>query len=201
MSMKFTKRVLPVFFALGCLLVADAFADSTIVIVRHGEKPEQGLGQLSCKGLNRSMALASVLLSKYGKPAVIYAPNPAVKKNDKGVAYPYIRPLATIEPTAIRVGLPVNIDYAMADVAPLAETLLARSEGTQFVAWEHHLAAKLAASLLAMAGGDAKTAPSWEDSDFDSVYVVRVSGGGKDRHATFTHENQGLNDLPDTCAQ
>ncbi|ABU43618.1 hypothetical protein AR158_C072L [Paramecium bursaria Chlorella virus AR158] len=45
----------------------------TIVFVRHGEKPYLGLGQLDCKGLNRSLALPDVLISKYGIPTKIYA--------------------------------------------------------------------------------------------------------------------------------
>ena len=197
--MKFFNRILIAYVVLGCVLLPFAYADTTIVIVRHGEKPAQGLGQLSCQGLNRSLALAPVLLSHYGIPTAIYAPNPAVKKIDKGIPYAYIRPLATIEPLAIRVGLPVNVDWGMADVTPLAEALLARTEGTLVVAWEHHLAEKLAKHLLTELGGNPAEVPDWGDADFDSIYVVRVAGHDKGRHATFTRENEGLNDLPGNC--
>ena len=54
----------------------------TIVMVRHGEKPPGGLGQLTCKGLNRALALPSVLIGRFGKPDYIYAPNPSVQVND-----------------------------------------------------------------------------------------------------------------------
>ena len=197
--MKFLYRILIAYVVAGCVLPPFACADTTIVIVRHGEKPAQGLGQLSCQGLNRSLALAPVLLSRYGVPAAIYAPNPAVKKTDKGISYAYIRPLATIEPLAIRVGLPVNVDWGMADITQLAEALLARTDGTQVVAWEHHLAEKLAKHLLAELGGNPAEVPDWGDADFDSIYVIRVAGHEKDRNATFTHENEGLNGLPANC--
>lgn len=183
------------------MLPPFAHAETTIIIVRHGEKPAQGLGQLSCQGLNRSLALAPVLLSRYGKPVAIYAPNPAVKKKDKGVSYAYVRPLATIEPLAIRVGLPVNVDWGMTNIAQLAEELLARTDGTQVVAWEHHLAEELARRLLMALGGDPAEVPKWGDSDFDSIYAVRVTGHDKDRHAIFTRESEGLNGLSDSCAQ
>lgn len=199
--MKLFKRILTACLVLGCVRLPAANADTTIVIVRHGEKPAQGLGQLSCQGLNRSLALAPVLLSHYGRPVVIYAPNPAVKKIDKGASYAYVRPLATIEPLAIRVGLPVNIDWGMADITQLAEALLARTDGTQVVAWEHHLAEKLAKHLLVISNGNPADVPNWGDTDFDSIYVVRVTGRDKDRHATFTHENEDLNDLPGNCGQ
>ena len=57
-------------------------AGETIVMVRHGEKPLQGLGQLTCKGLNRALALPNVLIGRYGKPDFIYAPNPSVQVSD-----------------------------------------------------------------------------------------------------------------------
>lgn len=197
--MKFFNRAFIACAVCACALPPLAHAGTTIVIVRHGEKPAQGLGQLSCRGLSRSLALAPVLLSRYGKPVAIYAPNPAIKKIDKGVSYAYVRPLATIEPLAIRTGLPVNIDWGMTDIAPLADALLARTEGTQVVAWEHHLAEKLAKHLLVELGGDPAEVPDWGNTDFDSIYVVHVSGRNKSRRATFKHENEGLNDLPGNC--
>ena len=49
-------------------VAAPAHAQQTIVLLRHGEKPSAGLGQLTCQGLNRSLALPDVLLAKFGKP-------------------------------------------------------------------------------------------------------------------------------------
>ena len=67
----------------------------TLVCFRHGEKPRGGLGQLTCRGLNRALALPNVLLSRYGKPQFVFAPNPAEKVDSKD-GYYYVRPLATI---------------------------------------------------------------------------------------------------------
>ena len=197
------NRAVSVLLACSCCWFAPAaFADTTIIIVRHGEKPAQGLGQLSCQGLNRALALPAVLLSRYGNPVAIYAPNPAIKKIDHGISYAYIRPLATIEPLAIRVGLPVNLDWEMADIAPLSEQLLTYTEGTLVVAWEHHLGETLARHLLADLGGNPEEVPNWDNADFDSIFVLRVTGAtqGK-RHVTFTREQENLNDLPVMCAK
>lgn len=184
----------------GLLLAQHAVADMTIVIARHGEKPAQGLGQLSCKGMNRSLALPSVLLARYGMPSAIYAPNPAVKKVDKGVAYAYVRPLATIEPLAIQAGLPVNLDWGMENTAQLAEHLLARAEGTVVIAWEHHWGEKLARQLVTALHGNPAEVPAWDDADFDSLYVVRIAGNAQGaRQATFSREHEGLNDMPAAC--
>lgn len=76
----------------------------TIVCIRHGEKSPDGLGQLTCRGLNRALALPKVLLGKFGSPQFVFAPNPTQKVDAKSekAGYYYVRPLATIEPTAIR---------------------------------------------------------------------------------------------------
>jgi hypothetical protein len=200
--MPFSRGIAVLLACASLLCTAPARADTTIVIVRHGEKPAQGLGQLSCQGLNRALALPGVLLARYGNPAAIYAPNPAIKKADKGVPYAYVRPLVTIEPLAIQAGLPVNVDWAMDEVSRLAEQLLAQSDGTLIVAWEHHYGEKLARHLLAALGGNPAQVSAWDDADFDSIYVVRISGSeqGK-RHATFAREREGLNDMPKTCGR
>jgi hypothetical protein len=183
------------------LVAGPARADSTIVIVRHAEKPAQGLGQLSCQGFNRALALAPLLLSRYGTPVAIYAPNPGVKKRDQGVDYAYVRPLATIEPLAVRVGMPVDLDSSMSDIGPLADRILAAPPGTQFVAWEHHLAESLARSLLQKLGADPSLVPHWKNADYDSIYVVHVA---EDLHgarrASFSLERQGLDGQPQVCS-
>src|SRR4051812_11649881 len=79
-----------------------ALADQTIVLFRHGEKPADGLGQLTCQGLRRALALPDVLLPRFGTPDFLYAPNPGSKIDDRGGSFYYVRPLATIEPVAIR---------------------------------------------------------------------------------------------------
>jgi hypothetical protein len=96
----------------------------TIVCIRHGEKPIGGLGQLNCRGLNRALALPNVLIGKFGTPQFIFAPNLAQKVDDKGGSYYYVRPLITIEPTAIRRGLPVNTEFGFEEIQGLESELL-----------------------------------------------------------------------------
>lgn len=199
--MKLSVCIASVAFAVAGMFFSPVQADSIIVIVRHGEKPVQGLGQLTCQGLNRSLALAPLLLSRYGNPVAIYAPNPALQKKDNGIPYAYVRPLATIEPLAIRVGLPVNVELGMTDIEPLAARLLALPTGIQIVAWEHHWGESLARQLLSQLGGNPKDVPRWDDADFDSVFVIRASEGEKGtRRVTFSHEQEGLNGLSESCS-
>jgi hypothetical protein len=82
--LKWSRSVKAAAFATLIFLipVASAIGDEingaaeTIVFVRHGEKPEGGLGQLSCQGLNRALALPSVIADSFGRPEAIFAPNP-----------------------------------------------------------------------------------------------------------------------------
>src|ERR1700748_3910949 len=94
-----------------CLLlsISSVHAEETIVAIRHAENPPASLGQLTCKGLNRALALPKVLIPRYGKPDRIYAPDPGTRVGRLGnLSYSYVRPLITIEPIAIQLELPVN---------------------------------------------------------------------------------------------
>ena len=101
----------------NCSARADGMTTETILFIRHAEKASDGFGQLSCKGLNRSLALADVLAARYGRIDAVSAPDPSMQKSDGALSYDYVRPLATVEPTAIRFDLPVHaaIGYSQSD--------------------------------------------------------------------------------------
>jgi len=175
----------------------------TIVFVRHGEKPAGGFGQLDCQGLNRALALPAVMAAKFGKPDAIYAPNPSMRKRDEGVLYDYIRPLATIEPTAIQFGMPVNTAYGYAQYNELGQALVAPDQSGKLivVAWEHHEIEALVRTIVKRYGGPDATVPSWANDDFDSIYIVKLNwdaNGGPPR-ATFVHSQEGLNGRATDC--
>lgn len=190
-------------FAGFIVLIATHFAlaDETIVFIRHGEKPDKGLGQLTCQGLNRSLALPSVLLSKFNKPSAIYAPNPSILKSDKGIEYSYVRPLATIEPTAIRLGMPVNLQFGFEDYWGMTKELLRPEykDATLFISWEHHLGAKIAKTIMKELTNEENIVPDWSDNDFDSIYVISIKQDGEKQNITFNIEKQNLNGLSSEC--
>jgi hypothetical protein len=195
--------------ALSALVIAapatraqDPVATQTIVLLRHGEKPPAGLGQLDCQGLNRALALPPVLTRLFGRPAAIFAPNPAATRvRDEGGVFDYVRPLATIEPTAIALGLPVDASVGFADIDGLQRRLgephLRNS--LVFVAWEHGRIVMISRSLLARHNGDAAAVPVWKDDDFDSIYVIKITRTGDRTSARFEHTRQGLDNQPRNC--
>jgi hypothetical protein len=191
------KNYILKFTAFALLSQSFLFAAETIVFVRHGEKPQGGLGQINCQGLNRALKLPAVLEQKYGKPSAIFAANPAKQKPDSGVVYDYIRPLATIEPAAIKFGLPVNVQYGFKEIEKLNAELAKDKykNATVFVAWEHHLIVEAVKSLTAK--NPSLKIPAWENGDFDSIYVVTIDH--EKGTIGFAVDKEGLNNLSTEC--
>lgn len=188
---------------LATLFALPAWADDveTIIMVRHGEKPDAGLGQLTCQGLNRSLALPHVIKARYGKPDFVFAPDPAQQKDDHGAQYDYVRPLATVEPTAIFFGLPVNTSIGYSKTGDLRRVLLQPQykDSLILVGWEHTIIEKLARRVIEDNGGDPASVPDWKSNDFDSVYILRITRSGDKTQATFAQEHEGLNNQPEQC--
>jgi len=175
----------------------------TLVCIRHGEKPTGGLGQLTCRGLNRALALPKVLLEKYGTPRFIFAPNPTQKVDSKNGSpdYYYVRPLATIEPTAIRCGLPVNTQFGFREIKGLESELQKTNYqgATIFIAWEHGQLDDFVKNLLKDSGGNPARVPAWPDNDYDTIFLVKITHSGAGESVAFTIDHEDLNNLSDVC--
>jgi hypothetical protein len=173
----------------------------TIVCVRHGEKPAAGLGQLTCQGLNRALRLPHVLIGKFGKPDFIFAPDPNQINHDPAGDFCYVRPLATIEPTAIQCSLPVNTHFGFTDIAGLKQELSkpAYAGATVFVAWEHRYLDNFVKDMIKSSGGDASQVPGWQGNDFDSIFVIRLVHNKKRTIGTFTRDKEDLDNLSTDC--
>jgi hypothetical protein len=202
---------MPKFIALGLLylLALDARATAepatppsaanqqveTIVIFRHGEKPAGDLGQLTPQGFNRAIALSTVLPEKFGRPDFLFAPDPGEKVGTASASYNYIRPLATIEPMAIKLGMPVKTPCGFTEIAQLDAELTKPDYANSmvFVAWEHVYAQKAAIALLKMYGGDASAVPVWPGRDYDSLYIIKITRASGDKPvAMFIHDHEDL---------
>lgn len=170
----------------------------TIICIRHGEKPHGGLGQLDCQGLNRSLALPPVLTGKFGTPQFIFACNPS-QKPDLNPDYYYIRPLATIEPTAIFCGLPVNTKFGFLEIKELEKELQKEKyrNATIFIAWEHNLLDEFGKNMVKDNGGNVKDVPAWAGKDFDTIFVFKFTTENGQKKFSFTVDHEGLNGLSD----
>jgi hypothetical protein len=196
------QRVL--FIAVLVLLVVgagQARAEQTIVFLRHGEKPSGGYGQLTCQGFNRAMALPAVLLAKFGTPKYLYAPNPAYKISDAAGNFYYDRPLATLEPLAVKLTKDIWSKYAYSDITALQNSLITptKDNTTTVVAWEHLYLQKAVQSIMNRYGGGV-TVPAWASTDYDSLYIVRLTYRSDGTIlATFQQDREGLDGQPTGC--
>jgi hypothetical protein len=188
-----------------CLLLifSCARAEETIVAIRHAEKPAASLGQLTCKGLNRALALPKVLIPHYGKPDRIYAPDPGQRIGRLGnLNYSYVRPLMTIEPTAIQLEMPVNALIGFKNVGQLRKELLDQENENSviYLVWEHAYLNQFAKRLLQAYGKDPSIVPDWPNEEYDRIYVFRIKDVDGKKDLTFSVEAQGLTgSLSDKC--
>ena len=195
---RFLLNVVSLLLSFGC-----AHAQETIVAIRHAEKPPASLGQLTCKGLNRALALPKVLIPRYGKPERIYAPDPGTRVGQLGnLSYSYVWPLMTIEPIAIQLELPVNALIGFKNVGQLRREVLAAENANSviYLAWEHVYLNEFAKELLKAYGKDPSVVPDWPNDEYDRIYIFKITKVGEKKDLTFSVEQQGLTDsLSDKC--
>jgi hypothetical protein len=217
---KFARRfkhraylLLPILLAVGAVFLSlepglsraqPMDGTQTLVFLRHGEKPAGGLGQLNCQGLNRAIDLATLLPEKFGKANYVFAANPTrnVEEGEFDNSYSYIRPLMTISPSAIKLGLPVNINFSANDTSDLAEELLNDKyhNSVIYTAWSHGYLPELINTVAGEATGKKMTLmQDWESSDYDSLYVLTLTWhNGKASLQSHVYK-QGLDNGSQTC--
>lgn len=188
----------------GGRLAPPDSAGRLIVVIRHAEKPAQGLGLLTCQGLNRALRLPAFFQKKFPRPDYIFTPDPSVKATEihgDGRRYDYVRPLLTIGPTAIYFGVPINTQLPFNDPGLLADTLLADEYrgATIYVAWEHMQIDSFAKVVLRRLNSD-QDVPDWPNSDYGTVFVFRISGAGKGSGTVLLEvEKQALGEISEKC--
>jgi hypothetical protein len=149
-------------------------ADATVVIVRHGEKPDKGAG-LSPAGEARAKAYVGYFehLSLDGTP---FRPDTLVASADSKNS---ARERLTLEPLAQALGLPIDQRFADKDVKQLAHALAGEGHGKSvLIAWHHGELAKL---IDALGADPDKLLPDgrWPDDVFNWVVVLRYDHQGK----------------------
>ncbi|KIK83328.1 histidine phosphatase family protein [Pseudomonas koreensis] len=176
----------------------------TLIFLRHAEKPAGGLGQLNCQGLNRAIELSTLLPEKFGKADYVFAADPTrnVEEGELDNSYSYIRPLMTISPAAIKLGLPVNIEFSANDTSDLARELTEDKyhNATIYTAWSHGYLPELINKVAGNAVGEKQTiTDDWASGDFDSLYVLTLTWhNGKASLQSHSYK-QGLDNGKATC--
>jgi hypothetical protein len=194
-----------VFFSVGRGVHAEPKnGTQTLVFLRHAEKPDMGLGQLNCQGLNRAIDLSTLLPKEFGNANFIFAANPSrhVEEGEGDHSYSYLRPLMTISPSAIKLGLPVNIDFAANDTSDLADEFMRDKyhDATIYTAWSHGYLPELINKVAEEASGKkVKLLDDWVGDDFDSVLVLTLKWVNGKASLEYENYKQNLNGGEEGC--
>ena len=177
----------------AAVVPAGSNTSETVYMIRHAEAhptPDFEDGNYVGAGQWRALDLPNALQGKI-KPDEVYSIDPAIG-NAAGVlgnvSYSYVRPSLTVEPYAIANNLPFELAISFAvfdqnapDLATNASNFFFTggmfSNKTLLVAWEHdHIPPTVNALLSTYHGG--QTAPNWLDSDYDSIWRVKLDAQG-----------------------
>jgi hypothetical protein len=172
-----------------------------VLIVRHAEKPESGIG-LTPQGVARSK-----LYVKYFSPFQegdlklpidsLYAG--ADSKNS-------LRPRLTLEPLSEASGLPLHANISTNDPQGLITELEMQPHGHDpLIAWRH---GSIPALLTAFGADPEKLLPNgkWPDSVYDWVIVLHLNSHGKFVSQQLIHEHlqvpaSAQQTIPSTASQ
>jgi hypothetical protein len=158
---------------------------SKIILIRHAEKqpddppgpPPYGVNadgkkkrrSLTVRGWQRSGALVPFFCAPkppVETPGFIYASAVTDDNDDTNSR----RPQETVTPLARRLGIEIDISYAIGQEAQLATDIQSRS-GVVLVAWEHKHIPLLATALNTSAPA------TWPDDRFDVVWILTAESG------------------------
>jgi hypothetical protein len=177
--------------------------EKTVIFIRHGEKPlNVEIGQINCKGLNRSLKLPKVLVQKFGKPNFIFAPNPSDQIEKKQQKFSYNRPLSTIEPTAIQLGLPTNTLFGFTDVKGFSNEILSEKYNNSliFVSWEHNKLVEIVKYIYTKDKNNKETdIPDWPTIKYDDIYILKIKKENSSYQIKFTQDKQNLDNQSEVC--
>ncbi|WP_244571179.1 flagellar basal body-associated protein FliL [Mesorhizobium carmichaelinearum] len=152
----------------------SGLADTTVLIVRHGEKPDSGPG-LSPEGEARAQAYVAYF-QPFMLDGMAFRPDVLVASADSKSS---ARERLTLTPLSQALKLPIDQRFADHEVQNLVAALSTESHGKSIlIAWHHGQLAKLIKAFSA----DPKTLlpnGKWPDDVFNWVVVLRFDQGGQ----------------------
>jgi hypothetical protein len=171
-------------------------ADTTIMLIRHAEKPDgdaQGVDEdgnpdvdsLVPRGWSRAGALAVLFAplppitnQLLAKPAVIYTSDPEKHRSSGGnrVGTHSRRPFETITPLANKLGIAPILKFTRGEEAAMVDDVK-KVASPVLICWDHEEIPTIAAAI---AGSQSPTARlQWPKKRFDVVWIFTSSDGGQ----------------------
>ncbi|HVJ35663.1 MAG TPA: flagellar basal body-associated protein FliL [Terriglobia bacterium] len=167
LSLSFLAEIAPASAAAG-------LANTTVLIVRHAEKPDDGPG-LAPMGEKRAAAYAGYFqnLTVDGRSL---RPQTLIATADSRES---LRPGLTLKPVAAALGLPLDQRFKDKDYAGVVQALQNESHGAVvLIAWHHGKLDK----MLAAFGADPRTllpAGKWPEDIYDWLFILPFDAQGQ----------------------
>ncbi len=158
-------------FTLGFIFALKVFAlPSTVIIIRHGEKPTSGPEgrELSETGWKRAFALPQLfskdtLLAQRGLPDFLIATKPSSSGGS-------IRSIQTLQPLSKDLAKPIQAEFTKDEIPQLIKTIMNSPEMNNkvvMIAWQHDSIPEIALGL------GARMAPkTWPSEVFDRYWLL-----------------------------
>jgi broad specificity phosphatase PhoE len=151
-----------------------------IMIIRHGEKPEDDTHGVSAAGEHDKHELSPQGWQRAGALVRFFNPMPGVAFSHPGLARPdaifaeggedhvkALRPQHTVQAVAESLKLKMNLQHTKGQENELVKSVVA-TNGVVLIAWEHGAIIDIANILL---GNDKSSPQKWHGSRFDLVWV------------------------------
>jgi hypothetical protein len=180
----------------GVVIPQGTNTNQTVYLIRHAEAhPTSSFedGNYVGAGQWRALALPDFLptaLRGQASPTMVYSIDPAQSFTDAGLSVSYVRPSLTVLPYAIANNLPYYL-VSKFNIGSATDPTVAKatsdffftggtlSNQTVLVAWEHEHFPPLITYLLQSYGGTVAVPPlSWPQTDYDTIWTIRLDGSG-----------------------
>lgn len=188
---KYRLFLLAWLFAVSSIgLHADTPAVSTVIIIRHAEKPATGW-QLNAAGEARAQAYVNYFqhLTLDGQP--VHFDRLVAAKDSAGSH----RPRLTIEPTAKALGMPIDLRYSDKDDAGMVRAFRQWPPGTTLICWRHGEIPELLHEF-GIAPRQLLPQGRWPDDVFGWMIVLHLDAAGHVLDARRVEEHL----MPDDAA-
>ena len=200
----------------GAVVPAGTNTNETVYFIRHAEAHPQSYwsdNNYVGAGQWRALDLPNALRGKISPQQVISADPSQFSQGSISASgdsnYSTLAPALTAEPYAIANNLPYNLvtSFQLSDqnaAQETSDTLFTRStfsNQTVLVAWVYQQIAPTVNALLTTYHGNGPPAPDWPDTDYDTIWTVKL-----DDHGNLSIDNamcEGINSgaLPSTPPQ
>lgn len=162
-------------------------ANSTVLVIRHAEKPAEGAG-LTPEGVARSEKYV-----RYFHPFLLDGKGLSINALYAGADTPdSVRPRLTLEPLSKATGIPLNVQFPTGKPEKLALALTTEPHGDHvLIAWRHK---KIPALLTALGADPAGLLPGgvWPGSQYGWVIVLHYDAAGHLDGQRLIHEPDPL---------